>query len=136
MGVRIHVDYLGDLQCKAQHGPSQNILLTDAPTDNQGRGEHFSPTDLLATSLVTCMVTTMGMAARTRGIDFAPVHADVEKEMGAKPRRHVAKLTVSITLPVKLSPQERELLEHAAHACPVHASLAPTTVVDLQFTYA
>lgn len=136
MAVRIDVTYNGQLQCKAVHGPSKDVLITDAPVDNHGRGEHFSPTDLLATSLLTCMITTMGIAAQTRNIELGAVEGSVEKHMGTQPRRHVEKLVVRIKVLQEHPEKTRELLENAAHACPVHASLAATTQVDLRIAFA
>lgn len=135
MAVRIDVSYNGSLQCKAVHAPSKDALVTDAPVDNQGRGDHFSPTDLLATSLITCIITTMGIAAQTRGIELGQVEGSVEKHMGSQPRRHVEKLVVRIKFLSDHPAKTREMLQNAAHACPVHASLAPTTQVDLQITF-
>ena len=135
MTVRVEVVYEGDLHCTAKHGPSGDTLPTDAPVDNRGRGEHFSPTDLVGTAMGTCMLTIMGIAARDRGIDMTGARAEVEKEMGAVPRRHIARLTVRIFLPAALPDRERTILEAAARGCPVHASLGPLTEVDLSFVY-
>jgi putative redox protein len=134
--VRVEVVYEGDLHCTATHGPSGDRLPTDAPVDNRGKGEHFSPTDLVGTAMGTCMLTIMGIAARDRGIDMTGARAEVLKEMGAVPRRHIAKLTVRIHLPAALSDRDRAVLEAAARGCPVHASLGPLTEVDLSFVYA
>ena len=135
MAVTITASYNGQLQCKAVHGPSNDTLVTDAPVDNHGRGEHFSPTDLLATSLLTCMITTMGIAAQTRNLDMGEVTGTVEKHMGLQPRRHVEKLVVRIQVKKKHTDKDREILERAANLCPVHASLAETTQVDLKITF-
>jgi putative redox protein len=135
MAVKITATYNGDLQCKAVHGPSNDTLLTDAPVDNHGRGEHFSPTDLFATSLLTCMITAMGVAAQTREIDMGPVEGSVEKHMGTQPTRHVEKLVVRIGFKNDHPQKTRDILERAAHTCPVHASLAATTQVDLTITF-
>lgn len=135
MGVHIKVSYEGELQCQAEHGPSKDRLATDAPVDNQGKGQHFSPTDLLATSLGACMLTTMGIAAKPRQLDLRGAAAEVEKHMGATPRRHVEKLTVKITLPAALETRDRSVLETAARTCPVAESLASTTQIDLSFSY-
>ena len=135
MVVRVDVSYEGDLHCVAVHGPSGDRLPTDAPTDNQGRGEHFSPTDLVGTAMGTCMLTIMGIAARERYIDMSGAHASILKEMSAVPRRHISKLTVRIMLPARLDEKSRAILERAALGCPVHASLGPDTLVDLAFVY-
>src|SRR5580658_4209287 len=123
--VNIQIEYQGDLHCKATHGPSGTELSTDAPRDNQGRGESFSPTDLLATALGTCMLTIMGIAARTLNIDISGATASVEKEMTATAPRKIQRLAVSIHIPRSPSPADREKLERAAHACPVSKSLHP-----------
>lgn len=135
MAVRVEVSYEGDLHCTAVHGPSLDRLLTDAPTDNRGRGERFSPTDLVGTAMGTCMLTIMGIAAQDRGIDIRGARASVLKEMGSVPRRHIARLAVRITLPAALSDRERAVMEAAARGCPVAASLGPRTTVDLSFEY-
>ena len=135
MAVTIDVNYEGGLSCVAVHGPSGDRLPTDAPTDNRGRGRHFSPTDLVGAALGTCTLTVMGIAAEDRGIDMTGARARVVKDMGATPRRHIARLAVTIALPARLTPDERALLERAAHGCPVHASLGSLTAVDLVFDY-
>jgi putative redox protein len=133
--VAIQLEYQGDLHCKAVHGPSQTELSTDAPTDNQGRGESFSPTDLLATALGSCMLTVMGIMARTLSLDIAGATATVEKEMTTSPPRRVASLTVKIHVPHALSPENRLKLERAAHTCPVHKSLHPDIQTPIEFTW-
>lgn len=133
--VNIQVEYQGDLHCKATHGPSGAELSTDAPTDNQGRGESFSPTDLLATALGSCMLTIMGIAARTQNIDISGTTASVDKEMSATAPRRVGRLTVKIHVPHTLSPEDRQKLERAAHTCPVHKSLHPDVEIPIEFTW-
>ncbi len=135
MAVKVEVLYEGDLHCVAVHGPSGDRITTDAPVDNRGKGEHFSPTDLLGTAMGTCMLTIMGIAAQERGIDIRGARAEILKEMSNVPRRHISKLTARITLPARLSERERKVLEAAARGCPVHASLGPDTEVDLSFEY-
>jgi putative redox protein len=134
--VNIQVEYQGDLHCKATHGPSGTELNTDAPKDNQGRGESFSPTDLVATALGTCMLTTMGIMARTLDIDISGATATVEKEMTATPPRKIQRLTVKIHVPHVLSSENKEKLERAAHTCPVHKSLHPDVQIPIEFTWA
>ena len=136
MAVRIEVQYEGDLHCTVLHGPSGERFRTDAPVDNQGRGEHISPTDLVAASIGSCMLTIMGIAARARDIDMHGARARVLKSMSAVPRRHIAKLEVEITLPASLDAKSRRVLERAAQGCPVQASLGPDTRVELEFVYA
>jgi putative redox protein len=135
MMVSIQVEYQGELHCKATHGPSGAELSTDAPTDNQGRGESFSPTDLVATALGSCMLTIMGIAARTQKIDISGATASVEKEMTAALPRRIARLTVRIHVPHVLSQADKEKLERAAHTCPVHKSLHPDVEIPIEFTW-
>jgi putative redox protein len=135
MSVKVSVRYEGDLHCSAIHGPSGDRIPTDAPVDNRGRGEHFSPTDLVGTAMGSCMLTIMGIAAQDRGIDIAGTGAEVLKEMAAVPRRHISRLTVTITLPSALDDRERRIMETAARTCPVAASLGPDTEIDLRFVY-
>src|SRR5512139_1829882 len=136
MGVRVEAIYEGDLICRAVHGPSGDEMLTDAPTDNQGQGRHFSPTHLVGTSMSTCMVTIMGIAARARGWKIEGTRAEVVKEMSAVPRRHIARLLVTITLPPGVPAAARPILEAAALGCPVKASMGPDTAVEVAFVYA
>ena len=133
--VSIQIEYQGDLHCKATHGPSGVELATDAPKDNQGRGESFSPTDLVATALGSCMLTIMGIAARTLNIDISDATASVEKEMTATPPRRIERLTVKIRMPHAPSAADREKLERAAHTCPVHKSLHPDVQIPIEFTW-
>jgi len=133
--VNIQVEYQGDLHCKAAHGPSGAELTTDAPQDNQGRGESFSPTDLVATALGTCMLTIMGMAARTQSINIDGATATIEKEMTTTSPRRIERLTVRIHVPRSLGPADREKLERAAHTCPVHKSLHPEVQIPIEFTW-
>ncbi|HEX4038627.1 MAG TPA: OsmC family protein [Acidobacteriaceae bacterium] len=131
--VAIQIEYQGDLHCKAVHGPSGTDLTTDAPVDNQGRGESFSPTDLLATALGTCMLTVMGILARTLNLDIAGATATVQKEMTAALPRRIQRLTVNIHVPQTHSLENREKLERAVHTCPVHRSLHPDIEIPIEF---
>lgn len=133
--VAIQVEYQGDLHCSAVHGPSRAALSTDAPTDNQGRGESFSPTDLVATALGTCMLTIMGIQARTLDLDISGATATVEKQMTTSPPRRIQALTVRIHVPHAIGPEDRQKLERAAHACPVHKSLHPDIHTPIEFTW-
>jgi len=121
--VKLTAVYDGDLHTVATHGPSGQTLETDAPVDNQGRGATFSPTDLVATALGSCMLTIMGMAARRLNLDLKGARAEVTKEMTAQPPRRIAKLTTEIWLPLPRSADPHGQLERAALACPVHQSL-------------
>jgi putative redox protein len=133
--VSIQLEYQGDLHCKAVHGPSCTELATDAPVDNQGRGESFSPTDLVATALGGCMLTVMGIMARTLGLDITGATATVGKEMTTSAPRRIARLTVNIHVPHALSDENKLKLERAAHTCPVHKSLHPEIEVPIAFTW-
>ncbi|MGA2249426.1 OsmC family protein [Terracidiphilus sp.] len=133
--VSIEMKYEGDLHCSAVHGPSGTVLSTDAPKDNQGRGESFSPTDLVGTALGTCILTTMGLLARTLGIDMSGATATVDKEMTSAPPRRIERLTVKIQMPAGISEENRVKLERAAHACPVHKSLHPDVELPISFTW-
>src|SRR5688500_7555874 len=123
--VTITATYDGNLRCTATHGPSGARLATDAPKDNEGMGASFSPTDLVATALATCTITTMGILARREGIDMQGARVTVEKQMVATPRRRIGALPVTITVPGRLDAQQKQKLENAARSCPVHASLHP-----------
>ncbi len=133
--VAIKVEYQGDLHCKAVHGPSGTELNTDAPKDNQGRGESFSPTDLVATALGTCMLTVMGIMARTLEINIAGTTATVEKEMTASAPRMIKSLTVNIHVPHSITLENQQKLVRAAHTCPVHKSLHPDIQTPIEFTW-
>jgi len=132
--VTITATYDGDLSCTATHGPSGAKLPTDAPKDNEGLGRHFSPTDLVATALGTCVLTTMGIVARRHQIDMRGAHVKVEKEMRQSPRR-IGRLPVIVTMPGKFSPEQKKLLEAAAHGCPVHKSLHAELEAPIQFVW-
>jgi putative redox protein len=136
MAVEIDVVYEGDLRCVATHGPSKDKLATDAPQDNGGRGAAFSPTDLIATSLATCILTIMGLAAKRAGIDIDGARAHVTKEMTRSGVRRIAELRVTVAIPRwnQLSPRDRGMLEGAAAACPVKQSLHPDVIVAVSFT--
>lgn len=133
--VQMTVRYTGDLSCSATHGPSGGELITDAPKDNEGLGRTFSPTDLLATSLASCVLTTMAIVARRDGYELGETTATVTKTMTASPRR-VGKLTMTITLPPGLDDDQKAKLDRAAHACPVHRSLHPDTEVVVEYVSA
>lgn len=132
--VRIDLAYEGELRVAATHAPSGRTLTTDAPVDNEGKGESFSPTDLVATALGACMLTIMGIVARRKGIRLEGARASVEKEMSADPRR-IARLTVLFRMPAGLPPEHRKLLENAAFTCPVHKSLLPEVETPVAFEY-
>ena len=133
--VEISIKYLGDLRCEARHEPSGTVITTDAPVDNEGLGESFSPTDLAATSLGACMLTIMGIAARKQGVDLGDTQVKVLKEMTPKPPRRIAKLTVVFTIPLPASHEKRAMLEEAARNCPVHLSLHPGVEQEMRFDW-
>ncbi len=133
--VPITFRYDGGLRCISTHGPSGSTLPTDAPTDNMGKGEAFSPTDLVATALGTCIVTTMAIVAKRKGYDLPAVTADVEKHMTATPPRRIAKIVVRLSIPLPADHPDRPVLEAAAHACPVHQSLHPDVEKDVTFAW-
>src|SRR3954454_11146617 len=120
--VQISIDYTGQLHCSATHGPSKTELVTDAPLDNLGKGEAFSPTDLVATALGTCIATTMGIVAQKHGIDLRGMTVNVTKEMANDPRR-IGRLTSEVRIPLPPDHPQRELLEKTGLGCPVHRSL-------------
>lgn len=134
--VTINIIYQSNLRCKATHEPSGTTLVTDAPADNQGMGASFSPTDLVATALGSCILTTMEIVARRMNIALDGATASVQKEMAAQPSRKIGTLRVLITVPVKVSEEARQKLEHAAHACPVHKSLHPDVQMPIEFSWA
>ena len=123
--VEISVSYTGGLHCDATHGPSHSTISTDAPTDNRGKGESFSPTDLVATALATCMSTTMGIVAEDRGIDLSGMTVRVQKHMSKDAPRRIVGLPSEVHIPLSPDCPERALLEKTALNCPVHKSLPP-----------
>ncbi len=132
--VTITAEYLGDLHCRAVHQPSGTVLETDAPKDNQGRGESFSPTDLCATSLLTCMATIMGIQAKSLGYDLTGLKMEVHKDMTPPPRR-IARLDVIFIFPRPADEATRNRLREAAETCPVHRSLHPEVAVQTTFQW-
>jgi putative redox protein len=133
--VTIDIEYKGDLRCKAVHQPSGARLHTDAPKDNHGKGESFSPTDLVATALGACMLTIMGIAARNLNVDLKGARVTVQKEMVASPVRKISKLAVQIKVPGTLTAEQKQKLEHAAYTCPVHKSLHPDVQIPVEFVW-
>ena len=133
--VRIDVTYQGGLRCEATHGPSGQKLVTDAPVDNRGKGESFSPTDLVATALGTCIPTIMGIVAEREKIDLTSLRITVQKEMSAEAPRRIAKLITRIMMPKGLTDQQKAKLEKAAHTCPVHQTLDGKVEMPIEFVY-
>ena len=130
--VRIDATYDGNLRCTATHGPSGKQLITDAPVDNMGKGESFSPTDLLATSMLTCIMTIVAIRADSKKVDVAGMTGSVEKTMASGPRR-VAKLQVVINLPSGLNMEDRAWLITEGCNCPVCVSVSESMEVDVTF---
>ena len=128
--------YKGALRTEAIHLQSGTMIETDAPTDNQGKGERFSPTDLLATSLGNCMMTIMGIKARDMDIDLTGTKIDITKIMKAEPRR-VGGINVAFHFPEQLSTDDKQkkILENAALTCPVAKSIHPDIELDIQFNW-
>ncbi len=121
--VTITIEYQGDLHCRAVHGPSGAVLWTDAPADNHGKAESFSPTDLVATALGSCILSVMGIKATAMNVDISGATATVDKEMVNQPSRMIHKLSVHIHVPHKLADRDEKILEAAAYTCPVHKAL-------------
>jgi putative redox protein len=134
--VKITGEYQGELHCTAVHGPSGNLIMTDAPKDNQGRGEAFSPTDLTATSLATCIATTMALAARKYDVELKGLKYEVTKEMSAEAPRRIVRLATQVWLPIKRTETIARVLEHAAHHCPVHLSFHPSVEMPVTLHWA
>jgi putative redox protein len=137
MAVEINITYQGGLNCLATHKPSRQTLTTDAPVDNGGKGAAFSPTDLVATALGTCMATIMGLVAQRNALNIDGLQIQVIKEMTAEPVRRIGSLTTRLVFPpgCKLSPADRAKLEAGAKACPVKQSLYPDVKLPIEFVY-
>lgn len=133
--MHIKTTYEGQLRTEAIHNKSGNLLLTDAPQDNNGKGETFSPTDLVAAALTSCMITIMGIEAAKMGIELKDLTAETEKVMSASPRK-ISKIRVSINWdnPTGTLEQQKELKEKAVK-CPVALSLSNSLVQDIRFNF-
>ena len=138
MAVEIDTTYLGELRVEATHGPSGATLSTDAPTDNGGQGASFSPTDLVATALGTCVMTILGLIAERHELDLKGTRVHVTKEMITSPVRRIGSLRTAVTIPAGAvdDPSMRVRMEAAARKCPVHQSLHPDIDAPIEFTYA
>lgn len=131
----IHTEYTGELRTVATHLQSGKTIITDAPVDNQGKGEAFSPTDLLAASLGSCMITIMGIAAQTHGFNIDGTKAEITKIMASNPRR-VGEIKIELYFPdIQYSAKEKKLIEAAAFSCPVYLSLHPDLIKSINFHY-
>jgi len=133
--VEITLTYEGDLHCVALHTPSGNTLVTDAPVDNNGRGQAFSPTDLVATALASCMATVIGIVAQRKDIAVEGMTVTIRKSMSADLPRRIQRLEVDIQIPLPASHPERKRLESAAGGCPVLHSLHPRIAVVLRWKW-
>lgn len=134
--VDIAIVYEGELHCTATHSPSGTTLVTDAPVDNKGKGESFSPTDLVATALGTCILTIMGMLADSMQINLKGTKVVVEKTMATAPIRRIGKLAVTVHVLIPLDEAQKQKLVKGAHTCPVHKSLHPDIDAPIAFIWA
>ncbi len=132
--VEINGAYQGDLRVKLTHAPSNTVIETDAPKDNQGKGERFSPTDMLVAALGACMVTIMGIVAKRDGINLNDVTFKAQKHMYQNPRR-IGKIVLEIYMPAGLTEEQKVKLEKFAYTCPVHESLSKDIEQDIKFVY-
>lgn len=133
--ITSQVRYMGELRTQAEHKFSGTTIITDAPLDNQGKAEAFSPTDLVATALASCMLTIMGIAARTHALDIAGTRVDATKIMASNPRR-ISEIHCHLFIPDKgFSAKDKTILEHAARTCPVIQSLSSEILKVITFTY-
>lgn len=128
------VTYLGNLRTECEHLKSGNTYITDAPTDNNGKGEAFSPTDTVATGLANCMLTVMGIKAAQMEVTLDGSVAMVTKTMASNPRR-ISKIEVSFQLPATISDKNQRILENTGNTCPVHHSLHPDIEKDIKFNW-
>lgn len=133
--VKMSVVYEGGLHCKLTHGPSGKHIVTDAPTDNMGKGEAFSPTDLMAASLGSCIITVMGIVAQRHNIHLEGAAAEIVKEMITEPVRRIGKISVVVKMPKGIAADKRPMLERSAHSCPVHKSIHPDVDIQISLNY-
>jgi len=126
--------YSGELRTQSVHSQSGETYITDAPTDNEGKGEAFSPTDIVATSLANCMMTIMGIVSKRKGLAIEGTEAEIDKFMGTDPRR-ITEIKIDFYFPLNFSEDERKLLEKSALNCPVAKSLSSDLKQNIQFHY-
>ncbi|MFT3990642.1 MAG: OsmC family protein [Luteolibacter sp.] len=131
--VEIRLTYEGDLHCSAVHGPSGKTIETDAPLDNNGRGEAFSPTDLVATAMAACMATVMGIVARRKEIPLEGLKVISRKFMSEDQPRRISKIELDLHMPLPAHHSERKIFESAARGCPVHHSIHPDIEVVMNW---
>lgn len=133
--VRVQIEYQGELRCTARHEPSSAVIATDAPVDNHGKGEAFSPTDLVGTALATCMSTIMGIFAQRKEIDLQGMTVEVDKHMTASAPRKIETLDVRFNLPVPSTHPFAGALQSAAMGCPVHYALDGRVGMNVSFNW-
>ena len=133
--VKIEMEYEGGLHCRLKHGPSGQIITTDAPVDNHGKGEAFSPTDLVGAAMGSCMLTLMGIYAERHRIDMKGTTMEILKEMVKEPVRRIGRLEVTVNFPAGIPKEHRHALEQAGLTCPVHYSLHPDIELPSKFHY-
>jgi putative redox protein len=133
--VHQNITYNGELRCEAIHGPSSVHLVTDAPTDNHGKGESFSPTDLVVTALATCVITTAGMLAQREKVKLEGTKIFAEKHMSTDSPRRIVKVKLEFDMPNSIPLNFRPKLAATAASCPVKQSLHPDVAVDIHFRY-
>lgn len=133
--VQMTVEYEGGLHCSIVHGPSGNVISTDAPVDNNGRGEAFSPTDLVSAALGACMCTVMGIVAQRKGIVMDGASVTVRKHMSEDTPRRISKIELDISVPLSADHPERAMFEAAGKGCPVHHSLHPDIEVVMNWEW-
>jgi len=133
--IEITTLYEGGLHCASSHGPSGSQVSTDAPVDNNGRGETFSPTDLIATALGSCMATIMGIVSQRKNISIDGMKVKVGKHMSADQPRRISKLEVSIEVPLPANHPDRKMLESSALSCPVFESIHPDIKVPIDWRW-
>lgn len=131
--VAISVDYLGELHCKATHLPSGSIIETDAPVDNKGKGEKFSPTDLVAAAVGTCIATVLGLYAQSKDLNLTGMRLEIQKEMTKVPPRRISILEIQVKVPIELNAFDKAKFEEIAYTCPVTASLHPDVFLRVTF---
>lgn len=131
--VKVCVEYQGELRSEVLHDPSGSTFTTDAPVDNQGKGEGFSPTDLCAAALGSCLSTIIGIQSKSLGVDTRGLWIEVIKRMSSDLPRRIASIEVDLWFPGPIAPEERSVIEKAARDCPVHHSLHPGISVTLRF---
>ena len=130
---KITCSYLGDLKCEAKHLQSGNIIRTDAPTDHCGKGENFSPTDLLATSLGSCLLTIMSIKARSNGWELKNIYLDIEKIMTKNNERRIAQLKIDIYIPDGLTKEKVDFIKKASEDCPVTRNLSESLEIKVNW---